>query len=91
MDFTHAVGFIAGFGTTVAAVPDLLTMLKRRSSTGMNPRMAAVLACFQVVWVYYGHLIGSAPIMRWNIIAVVINTVTVAAYFHFSRAESRQL
>lgn len=30
-------GFVAGFGTTFAAVPDLVAILKRRSSTGMEP------------------------------------------------------
>jgi MtN3 and saliva related transmembrane protein len=33
----------AGFGTTFAAVPDLITMLRRRSSAGMNPRMAEIM------------------------------------------------
>ena len=46
-------GFVAGFGTTFAAVPDLAAMLKRRSSAGMNPRMAAIMGVFQVLWVYY--------------------------------------
>jgi MtN3 and saliva related transmembrane protein len=35
-------GFIAGLGTTFAVLPDLLAMLRRRSSAGMNPRMAAI-------------------------------------------------
>ena len=39
-------GFVAGFGTTFAAVPDLAAMLKRPSSAGMNPRMAAMMGCF---------------------------------------------
>jgi MtN3 and saliva related transmembrane protein len=33
-------GFVAGFGATFAAVPDMVAMFKRRSSAGMNPRMA---------------------------------------------------
>jgi len=36
-------GIVAGFGTTFAGLPDLLSMLKRRSSAGMNPRMAAIM------------------------------------------------
>ena len=31
-DLPEIVGIIAGFGTTLAAFPDLLAMLKRRSS-----------------------------------------------------------
>ena len=36
-EVSEIVGFLAGFGTTFAAVPDLLAMLRRRSSAGMNP------------------------------------------------------
>jgi uncharacterized protein with PQ loop repeat len=73
MDFTQIIGFVAGFGTTLAALPDLIAMLRRRSSVGMNPRMAAILGTFQIVWVIYGLLIGSRNVIMWNVIAIVIN------------------
>ena len=53
------MGFLAGFGTTFAAVPDLQAMLRRKSSEGMNRRMGTIMGAFQVLWVYYGLLIGS--------------------------------
>jgi uncharacterized protein with PQ loop repeat len=60
---SELVGLVAGFGTTFAALPDLLAMLKRRSSAGMNPRMAGIMCVFQVAWVYYGLLIASRPVV----------------------------
>ena len=87
---SEIIGFLAGFGTTFAALPDLLAMLKRRSSTGMNPRMAAIMACFQVLWIYYGLLIASRPVILWNMVAVVVNTLSVGAYMYFVRRERRQ-
>jgi MtN3 and saliva related transmembrane protein len=84
---SEIVGFIAGLGTTFAAVPDLLSMLKRRSSVGMNPRMAAITGAFQILWVYYGLLILSRPVIAWNTIAVLINFLSVAAFLHFARKE----
>jgi len=80
-------GLAAGFGTTFAALPDLLAMLKRRSSVGMNPRMAAITGVSQIVWVYYGLLIASRPVVAWNVIAVFINFISVGAYLHFLRRE----
>jgi MtN3 and saliva related transmembrane protein len=80
-------GFVAGFGTTFAAVPDLIAMLKRRSSAGMNPRMAAIMGVFQILWVYYGLLIASPPVILWNVVAVLINFLSVGAYRHFVRLE----
>ena len=84
---SEIVGIVAGFGTTFAAMPDLLAMLRRRSSKGMNPRMAAIMGVFQIVWIYYGLLIVSRPVIVWNTIAVVVNSVSVAAYLRFARME----
>ena len=80
-------GFAAGLGTTFAALPDLIAMLKRRSSAGMNPRMAAIMGLFQILWIYYGLLIASRPVIAWNLIAVFINFWSVAAYRYFVRKE----
>ena len=88
---SEILGFVAGFGTTFAAMPDLIAMLKRRSSAGMNPRMVAIMGVFQILWVYYGLLIASRPVIVWNVIAVVINSLNVAAYFHFARKERSRL
>lgn len=86
---SEVFGFVAGMGTTFAAVPDLIGMLKRRSSKGINPTMAGIIGVFQIVWIYYGLLIGSRPVIAWNMIGVVINLLTVAAYVRFARREDR--
>lgn len=82
---SEVIGLLAGFGTTFAAVPDLVAMLRRRSSAGMNPRMAAIMGVFQIAWVYYGLLIDSRPVIAWNVIAVFINFLSVGAYCYFIR------
>jgi uncharacterized protein with PQ loop repeat len=87
---SEVVGVLAGFGTTFAAVPDLVAMLKRRSSAGMNPRMTAIMGTFQVLWVYYGLLILSRPVIAWNVVAVLINFLSVGAYLYFVRKEKAE-
>jgi MtN3 and saliva related transmembrane protein len=84
---SEIVGIVAGFGTTFAALPDLIAMFRRRSSAGMNPRMAAIMCLFQVLWVYYGLLIISRPVIIWNVIAIMVNSVSVGAYFYFVHKE----
>lgn len=84
---SEIAGIVAGFGTTFAGMPDLLAMLRRRSTAGMNPTMGAIMCVFQVIWVYYGLLIVSRPVVLWNLIAVLINSLSVGAYFHFARKE----
>jgi uncharacterized protein with PQ loop repeat len=84
---SEIVGLVAGAGTTFAALPDLIAMLRRRSSKGMNPRMAGITGLFQLGWIYYGLLITSRPVVVWNFIAVVINFLSVTAYLRFARRE----
>ena len=88
---SEIIGFLAGFGTTFAALPDLISMLKRRSSAGINPRMAAIMGVFQILWVYYGLLIASRPVIAWNLIAVLTNSLSVGAYLYFVRKENKEI
>jgi MtN3 and saliva related transmembrane protein len=87
LQHSEIVGFVAGLGTTLAAVPDLIKMVKRRSSAGMAPMMATIMGIFQIVWIYYGLLIHSRPVIAWNLIAVLINFLTVSVYWYFVREE----
>ena len=87
---SEVFGFLAGFGTTFAAMPDLIAMLRRRSSAGMHPRMAAIMGAFQILWVYYGFLIASRPVILWNVVAVLVNFLSVSSYLYFERKEKGQ-
>ena len=78
------------FSTAAAGLPELITMLRRRSSAGMRPRMAAILFVFQILWVYYGLLIVSRPVVAWNTIAVLVNFLTVGACFYLSGREKTE-
>jgi MtN3 and saliva related transmembrane protein len=84
---SEIIGFLAGMGTTFAVVPDLVAMFRRRSSAGMNPRMATIIGLFQIFWVYYGLLIVSRPVIGWNVVGIFINFLSVAMYRHFVRLE----
>ena len=87
---SEIVGFVAGFGTTFAAIPDLVKMIKRRSSQGINPTMASIMAVFQIAWIYYGLLTVSRPVIVWNVVGVATNSLTVWAYRNFSRSEREE-
>jgi uncharacterized protein with PQ loop repeat len=85
----EAIGILAGVGTTFASLPDCLEMLKRRSSLGMKPRMAAITGIFQVLWLIYGLLIYAPAVIFWNAISILINATTVTVFIYFFRKEKR--
>jgi len=45
------------------------------------------MGTFQILWVYYGFLIASRPVIAWNIVAVLINFLSVGAYSYFAHKE----
>ncbi len=87
---SEVAGLVAGLGTTFAALPDLIAMLRRKSTQGMNPRMSAITGTFQILWIWYGLLIVSRPVVLWNTIGVLTNFLSVGAYLYFSRAEKER-
>jgi len=48
------------------------------------------MGAFQLLWIYYGLLIASRPVIVWNVIAVCINFLTVGAYAYFVRKEKER-
>ena len=56
-------------------------MIRRRSSKGVNPTMASIMAVFQIAWIYYGLLILSRPVIVWNVIGMLTNSVTIWAHW----------
>lgn len=48
------------------------------------------MGIFQILWVYYGLLIISRPVVLWNVVAVLVNSVSVGAYVYFVRKGKRQ-
>jgi MtN3 and saliva related transmembrane protein len=49
--------------------------------------MVAIMGVFQILWVYYGLLILSRPVIAWNVVAVLINFLSLGAYLHYVRKE----
>ena len=69
-------------------MPDLIRMFRQRSSKGVNPTMAGVSGAFQILWIYYGLLIVSRPVIAWNLVGVMINSLTVWASLRFARIDA---
>jgi hypothetical protein len=58
------LGAIVLGGCEGLLVTDAKSMLVPRfTSAGMNPTMAAIMGAFQVLWIYYGLLIVSRPVV----------------------------
>jgi len=51
--------------------------------------MAAIMGAFQILGVYYGLLIASRLVILWNVVAVLVNSLSVGAYLYFVHREQK--
>lgn len=60
------IGFIAGLLTTAANVPQVWTTYRNRSGKGLSFRMLVLLATGLGLWIVYGVMNSSLPIILAN-------------------------
>lgn len=69
---TVLLGLIAGAFTTFSALPQLLRALRTKSSGDISPAMLASMILGTILWVIYGAVIGSLPLILWNVASCII-------------------
>ncbi len=76
---TTAIGFIAGFLTTLSFVPQMLRAWRTRSTADLSLTTIVVFAIGISLWIVYGSIIHSIPIVLWNVMTLVLNLGILAA------------
>ncbi len=74
MIFTEVIGFIAAILTTAAGIPELMKVIKTKHTRDISLVMILVLLSGLSMWLTYGFLINSMPIIFANIITLSIWT-----------------
>ena len=65
------VGYVAAILTTVAFVPQALTSWRTRDLSGVSLPMYSIFTAGVAMWLAYGVMLGSLPI-------IIANTITLA-------------
>ena len=73
MDFDNLLGFIAATITTAAFIPQTYRSITTRDLSGISLGMYATFTFGIILWIIYGVLIGSGPILVANIITFVLS------------------
>jgi MtN3 and saliva related transmembrane protein len=73
MDDWMALGLVAGLLTTAGFVPQLVKGYRTKSMDDVSLVMPILLAAGMALWLGYGVLIESWPIIFWNAVALVLN------------------
>jgi MtN3 and saliva related transmembrane protein len=85
MDLTSVIGFLAGLLTTGANVPQVIKTYKNKSADDLSLRMVSSLAVGLALWIVYGFLTKSAPLIAANAAGFILVTALVVMKLKYSR------
>jgi len=71
-DMTSTIGFLAAVLTTVSFVPQVLKVWRARSATDISLGMYTLFTLGVALWLVYGVLIHSWPIIIANFITLLL-------------------
>jgi MtN3 and saliva related transmembrane protein len=75
---TESVGLIAGLLTTMAFVPQVWKIYQTKSGKDISARMFSIFSLGIVLWLVYGILLGSVPLILSNIVTLVLSLAILA-------------
>lgn len=77
MDANTLLGIVAGSLTTLAFIPQVIRTWRTRSTHDISLGMFLLFSTGLVLWLMYGALIGSWPIIIANTVTLVLALVIV--------------
>ena len=83
MDITLILGLLAGTMTTIAFLPQLIQTWKTRSAKDVSLGMFLIFTTGVVLWVIYGLMIQSLPIIAANMVTLVLAGAILVLKFKY--------
>ena len=69
------IGFLAAILTTVAFVPQVYKVWQTKSVSGMSLTMYLIFFCGVLLWLVYGLIINSLPMIIGNAVTIVLTLI----------------
>jgi MtN3 and saliva related transmembrane protein len=82
-DLTETIGFLAAAGTTFAFVPQAIRVWRRRSAEDISLAMYLILVAGVILWIVYGALIHSKPLVAANVLSLLLAGAVLAGKLRF--------
>ncbi len=74
----HIIGYAAACFTTFSLLPQIIRIRRLKEARDVSLVMPLMVAAGSVLWLVYGYLIASPPVVIANAIALIIAIMTVA-------------
>lgn len=66
------LGLVAGLFTTASNLPQLVKSFRTKSTRDLSLGYLSILFIGMLLWVAYGFLISSLPVIAWNVVTLFI-------------------
>ena len=86
VELTTVVGFIAGLVTTAANLPQVWKTYRNKSGEGLSFRMLLMLAIGVGLWLVYGIMSKSLPLIVTNALVLLLILSLLGMGLKFDRA-----
>ncbi len=80
----HYLGYFAGFLTVASFVPQVIRTWRTRHARDLSLGMFTLLVTASSLWIVYGAIIGSWPVILTNAGMVALNGALAVAKLRFS-------
>jgi MtN3 and saliva related transmembrane protein len=68
----EAIGSVAGTLTTLSFLPQVFKVVREHKTAGISRSMYAVFMVGATLWLIYGILIGSTPVIAANAVSLLL-------------------
>ena len=89
--FIENLGFVAAFCTTIAFVPQLVRVIRRRSAKDVSLPTFLLFSIGVFMWLIYGIDIGSTPVIASNAITLGLSGSILVLKLRYDRRALEEL
>ena len=72
MTLVSNLGYLAGFLTTLAFVPQVIKTWRTKSTKDISLGMFLIFNLGVFCWLIYGFLINQGPVILWNLVTLIL-------------------
>ena len=78
IDLVTALGLVAAALTTVAFIPQAIKVSRTKSTKDISTGMFALMSSASFLWLIYGFLISSLPVIIANLALLMLSTIILS-------------
>jgi MtN3 and saliva related transmembrane protein len=84
--YITGIGLLAGLLTTAAFIPQVWKIYQTKSGRDISGRMFGLFSVGIALWLVYGVLLHSIPLIISNVVTLVLSLAILALKYRYSRA-----